>query len=242
MSSEHDAYSEQPESPPEGAAQRALAPRLILIGGVVSALLASALLLAVAAAGRIAAQRGARASTTPSPAVATATPSPSPTPRTGFLVYTDSADGFLVQYPQNWAVDSSATPVIQFSDDSNETGYVMQVALPAPSALPGGGGDPAKADTWVNYELNIFAQKYPQNFILLNSGITTREIGGVTWQSGAGLITNNSSGIRLQVYATVYQGKPYLINLLAAQDRFSAGTQEYFEPMLNSFAFLKAAP
>lgn len=242
MSSEYDEYSKQPERPPEGTAQRALAPRLILIGGVVSALLASALLLAISAAGRIAAERGANSSTTPSPLVATPTPSPSPTPQTGFLVYTDTANGFLVQYPQNWSVDSSATPVIQFSDDSNETGYVLQVALPSSSSLPGAGGDPSKADTWVNYELNIFAQKYPQNFILLNSGMTTREIGGVTWQSGAGLITNNSSGIHLQVFATVYKGKPYLINLLSAQDRFSAGTLEYFDPMLNSFAFLNAAP
>ncbi len=240
MSSEYDEYSKQPENPRSGTQQRALAPRLILIGGVVSALLASALLLAIAGAGRIAAQRDIGGSTPLT--VATVTPSPSPTPQTGFLVYSDKANGFLVQYPQNWSVDSSAAPVIQFSDDSNETGYVMQVALPAASALPDTRSDPAKATTWVNYELNIFAQKYPQNFILLDSGVTTREIGGVTWQSGAGLITNNSSGIHLQVYATVYQGKPYLINVLAAQERFDAGTLEYFDPMINSFAFLTAAP
>lgn len=240
MSSEYDKYSSQPESPRQGTPQRALTPSLILIGGVVSALLASALLLAIAGAGRIAAQRDT-GNVTPA-TVATATPSPSPTPQTGFLVYSDKANGFLVQYPQNWSVDSSAAPVIQFSDDSNETGYVMQVALPAASALPDASSDPAKATTWVNYELNIFAQKYPQNFILLDSGVTTREISGVIWQSGEGLITNNSSGIHLQVYATVYQGKPYLINVLAAQDRFSAGTLAYFDPMINSFAFMNAAP
>lgn len=240
MSSEYDEYSTQPENSPQGTAQRARAPQLILIGGVVSALLASALLLAIAAAGRIAAQRDTGGATPMS--VVTAAPSPSPTPQTGFLVYSDNANGFLVQYPQNWSVDSSAAPVIQFSDDSNETGYVMQVALPSPSALPDASSDPASATTWVNYELNIFAQKYPQNFILLNSGMTTREIGGITWQSGAGLITNNSSGIRLQVYATVYRGKPYLINLLSAQDRFSAGTLEFFDPMLSSFAFMTTAP
>ena len=240
MSSEYEKYSTEQDKPDQGTAQRALTPRLILIGGVISALLASALLLAVAGAGRIAAQRNT-GSSTPLPAV-TATPSPSPTPQTGFLVYTDKTNGFLVQYPQTWSVDSTASPVTQFSDDSNETGYVMQVALPPPSALPDSNSDPAKATTWVNYELNIFAQKYPQNFILLDSGVTTREIGGVVWQSGAGLITNNSSGIHLQVYATVYQGKPYLINLLSAQDRFSAGTLEFFDPMMSSFAFVSAAP
>ena len=246
MPSENEERPASPEGLSPGQSQepapRALAPRLILLGGVVSALIASALLLAIAGAGRIAAERDTSGST-PSPlATATATPSPSPTPQTGFLVYSDKADGFVVQYPQNWSVDSTAAPVIQFSDDSNETGYVMQVALPSPSALPDASSDPASATTWVNYELNIFAQKYPQNFILLDSGSQTREIDGVMWQSGAGLITNNSSGIHLQVYATVYHGKPYLINLLCAQERYNAGALEYFDSMLNSFAFLNAAP
>lgn len=237
MSSEYDEYSKQSESESRPAAQRTLAPQLILIGGVISALLASALLLAIAGAGRIASRRDANSPTPP--VSATVTPSPSPTSQAGFTVYSDKTNGFVVQYPRNWSVDSTA-PVIQFSDDSNETGYVMQVALPTSAALPANSVDPALATTWVNYELNIFAQKYPQNFILLDSGVTTRVIGGVTWQSGAGLVTNNSSGIHLQVYATVYQGRPYLINLLSAQDRFSAGTLEFFDPMLSSFAFLPA--
>ncbi|HEX9037030.1 MAG TPA: hypothetical protein VF808_08585 [Ktedonobacterales bacterium] len=237
MSSGYDEYSQHSSSPSRPEAQRPLAPQLILIGGVISAVLASALLLAVAAAGRIASGRD----TGPVAPAVTATPSPSPTPQTGFLVYADKANGFEVQYPKTWSVDSTS-PVVQFSDDSNETGYVMQVALPQSSELPNQNSDPTLASTWVNYELNIFAQKYPQNFILLESGVTSREIGGVTWQSGAGLITNNSSGIHLQVYATVYQGKPYLINLLSAQDRFTAGTIEFFDPMLTSFSFLAPSP
>jgi hypothetical protein len=238
MSSESGQSTAPPESVPPQVERRALAPRLILIGGVVSALIASALLLAVAGAGRIAAQRGGD---TVAISSATATLSPSPTPQTGFQVYSDTTDGFVIQYPKSWTVDSTASPVIQFSDDSNETGYVAQVATPADSTLSATNGDPTSATTWVNYELNIFAEKYPQNFILLNSGQTTRVIGGAVWQSGAGLITNNSSGIHLQVYATVYKGKPYLINLLSAQDRFSAGSLEFFDPMLASFAFLETA-
>lgn len=236
-------YDEHTPPPPYAAHEeggRALAPRLILLGGVVSALVASLLLLAIAGATRITARRDA-SSATPSPQ-STITPSPSPSPEIGFRLYTDKTNGFLVQYPERWSIDSSAAPVIQFSDNSTETGYVMQVALPSPASLTSSTSDPTKATTWVNYELNTFAQKYPQNFILLNSGSETRDIGGVLWQSGAGLITNNSSGIHLQVYATVYQGKPYLINLLCAQDRFSAGSLEYFDPMLSTFAFLNNAP
>lgn len=229
----------EPAAPPiasgESEERQALAPRLILIGGVVSALVASLLLLLVAGTAHITRQPGGVAYVTDPPTV---TPSPSPTEQVGFQVYTDTTDGFVIQYPRSWSIDSSAAPVIQFSDNSNETGYVAQVATLAGTTLTDPTSDPTNAKSWVNYELNIFAQKYPQNFILLNSGQTTREIGGVMWESGAGLITSNSSGIHLQVYATVYHGKPYLINLLSAQDRFTAGSLEFFDPMLASFAFL----
>jgi hypothetical protein len=194
------------------------------------------MLLLVAGTAHITRQPGGVAYVTDPPTV---TPSPSPTEQAGFQVYTDAPDGYVMQYPKSWSLDSSSPPVVQFSDNSTETGYVAQVGTPTDAALTDPTKDTSSATTWVNYELNIFAQKYPQNFILLNSGQTTRVIGGVIWQSGAGLITNNSSGIHLQVYATVYNGKPYLINLLSAQDRFTAGSLEFFDPMLASFAFLK---
>lgn len=52
--------------------------------------------------------------------------------------------------------------------------------------------------------------------------------------------TGCSTGSCLQVVvlATVYHGKPYIISLLTSSDRFEAGDIEFFQPMLNSFAFL----
>ncbi|GEM_PF-3364489 len=47
--------------------------------------------------------------------------------------------------------------------------------------------------------------------------------------------------IQVVVLATVYQGRPFIINLLTSSDRFAAGNIEYFQPMLNSFEFLPTA-
>jgi hypothetical protein len=131
---------------------------------------------------------------------------------------------------------------MQFADDSNETGYAMQVALPGASALANPPQDVTNPSAWVEYELSYLQSKYPQNFVRLSDGQTSRTIGGIVWQGGAGLITNNSAGIRVQVYATVYHGRPYIINLLSASDRFSAGMIEFFSPMLNNFAFTPQTP
>ncbi|MEO7001140.1 MAG: PsbP-related protein [Ktedonobacterales bacterium] len=47
-----------------------------------------------------------------------------------------------------------------------------------------------------------------------------------------------STCIRVEVYATVYNGRPYIITLLASDDRFAAGSIEFFQPMLQSYEFL----
>jgi hypothetical protein len=63
-------------------------------------------------------------------------------------------------------------------------------------------------------------------------------IGGEAWQTGGLLVTGSDPSICVQVYATVYNGKPYIITLSAYNDRFIAGNIEFFTPMLKSFQFL----
>jgi hypothetical protein len=114
----------------------------------------------------------------------------------------------------------------------------MQVALPGSTTIANPPADASNPSAWVEYEMSYLQNKYPQNFVRLSDGQTSRTIGGVVWQGGAGLITNNNAGIRVQVFATVYHGRPYIINLLSVADRFSAGMIEFFSPMLNTFVFL----
>lgn len=241
MPSEYDEYSTQATQDTEGEASsawRRLTPRAAFIAALACTLIASSLLFVFANNGHITAE--GQAVPTPTAPAPTFTPSPTVASE-GFQLYTDRADGFTIQYPDGW-IASPLNPGMQFADDSNETGYAMQVALPVASSLDNPPQDGANPSAWVEYELSYLQSKYPQNFVRLSNGETSRVIGGVTWQGGAGLITNNSAGIRVQVFATVYHGRPYIINLLAVSDRFSAGEIEFFNPMLNKFVFTTTTP
>lgn len=238
MSSEYDEYSTSPQGSVTPPNRPPYTARALFVVTLACALVASSLLFALAGSGHITAQ-GQTGATTPS-ASPTPTQTLTPSAALGFQLYTDKADGFSIQYPDGW-IPSPLNPGMQFADDSNETGYAAQVVLPGAATIvdpPQNVNDPA---AWVAYELNFLESKYPQNFVRLTSADQSRVIGGATWQSGAGLITNSSSGIRIQVYATVSNGRPYIINLLAVSDRFSAGMIEYFSPMLNSYQFTPAS-
>ncbi|HEX8996904.1 MAG TPA: PsbP-related protein [Ktedonobacterales bacterium] len=237
MPSEYDEYSALQKGKAVPPIQRMLTPRATFIVALACTLIASSLLFVLADSGHITAE--GQIATTPTAAAPTATASPT-VAALGFQLYNDRADGFTIQYPDGW-IASPLNPGMQFADDSNETGYAVQVALPGSSTLATPPQDVNNPSAWVEYELSYLQSKYPQNFVRLSDGQTTRTIGGVQWQGGAGLITNNSSGIRVQVFATVYHGRPYLINLLSVSDRFSAGMIEFFNPMLNNFAFSPAA-
>ena len=225
------------ETPSAPGRSRAVAPWIAAMGSV---LLLGALLLLLADAGPPS-LAGGQAQTRP-----TATPSPSPTatliptatPNGGFQVYRDQADGFLIQYPIGW-VSSPASPGIEFADDEKAPEYIMQVLLPSNSAVPGLDGTDHDATTLVNYEMDRLASQWPQGaFSRVPGPVPTERIGGVTWQGATGLISSNQTRIRVQVYATLYQGKPYVINVLASDERYSLGNVEYFTTMLHSFVFL----
>ncbi|MDE3230637.1 MAG: hypothetical protein KGO05_12230 [Chloroflexota bacterium] len=235
MAGEYDKYSgnqrNATDAPPY---QRMLTPRVTFIVALVCTLLASSLLFVLADSGHITAE--GQLGSTPTATAPTVTVSPT-IAALGFQLYTDHSDGFIIQYPNGW-IASPLNPGMQFADDSNETGYALQVALPGASTLVNPPRNVADPSAWVQYELAYLQSKYPQNFIPLTDGQTSRVIGNVMWQGGAGLITNNSAGIRVQVFATVYKGRPYIINLLSISDRFTAGTIEFFSPMLDSFIFI----
>lgn len=244
---------------------RALSPRVAFVVALTCACVASALLFALANTGHSTAAGQ-------TVAVATATPNgATPTPTNaapGFMLFTDRADGFSIQYPSAWTY-SPQHPGVQFADDNNETGYTVLVTPPSGVTLAGPTQDSSDPAAWVNYELSHLRTIYPNNFISVSDGETTREIGGVTWSGGAGVITNvtgqsatptagatatpsvtptatpnisRGSGIRVQVFATVYNNQPYIIDLVSVADRFPAGRLEFFDPMLNSFRFTTATP
>jgi hypothetical protein len=238
MPSEYDEYSASRDGKVISPTRHLLTPRATFIIALACTLIASSLLFVLADSGHITAE--GQIATTPTAPPPTATASPT-VAALGFQLFNDRADGFTIQYPDGW-IASPLNPGMQFADDSNETGYAMQVALPSSTTLANPPQDVTNSSAWVDYELNYLESKYPQNFVRLSTGEKSRVMGGVTWQGGAGLITNNSSGIRVQVFAVVYHGQPYIINLLSVSDRFSAGEIEFFNPMLNNFTFTATTP
>jgi len=189
----------------------------------------------------------------PTQAPPTATASPTPTLIPGFQFVADAEDGFTFQAPKDWTC-AETNPGIECRDDADAPNYKAQVQLPGDWTVPGGQPNAEDASPWVNYALNAFSETPGQVFERVPGPASTVVINGVRWQTGGGLISvDMSSGdatgpggtptatppihIRVQVYATIHNGKPYLIALYSTDDQFTAATKNYFGPMLGSFQF-----
>jgi hypothetical protein len=91
--------------------------------------------------------------------------------------------------------------------------------------------------------MQSFANLYAGNFQQDAGPLPAATFAGSTWQTGRGVISDqvgqvSQASIRVQVYATIYQGKPYIISLYAADGTFSVADTVYFQPMRESFEFL----
>lgn len=219
--------------------------RLSLIAAVACFVILVTLLLLFTGAGRTTAgttppKMRPTATITPSP---TATIIPSPTAMVGFKVYTDLPDSFVLQYPMSWVYHPIEPNLgVEFDDSGdNNSNYTMQILVPGDATTPGPGVSPDDAVAWVQYEMDQLA-KIPGTLQRETGPIPARQIGGQVWQSGIARISQGTTVIRVQVYATVQNGKPYIINVLAVDDHFAGASQQYFEPMLGSFQFLPPTP
>jgi hypothetical protein len=198
---------------------------------------------------------GAGAAHPTPPPTATQTPTPAPTPTStlpagveilpGFALYQDVSSGFLVQYPVTWPKPATDPNLgVQFADSANldTARYVVQVNQPDPltSGVATGPDPNTAAAAWVNFELTNFQQTEEAHgftFTRTPGPIPAAMIGGQVWQTGTAVISGQDLTLQVYVYATIHNGKPYVINLLASSDVFSAGQKDYFDPMLKSFHF-----
>lgn len=185
----------------------------------------------------------AAATATPSPrptATATAAPFVTPTPIPGFDVYVDRADGFLMQYPLGWSA-AYESPGAEFvlEDATGSPTYWVQIDIAGAWTSPGQTQGRDGAAAWVNFALNSIAQLYPVgSFERLDTPTSSMTIGGVPWDTGSALIT--SSDVRVQVFAAIHGGKPYVISLFAPSNDFDNAMAQDFSPMLQSFSFVSA--
>ncbi|HEV7126006.1 MAG TPA: hypothetical protein VGN32_01040 [Ktedonobacterales bacterium] len=176
------------------------------------------------------------ATRTPLP-TATASGTPLPTAMPGFTVFVDPTAGFWLQYPSTWQEQKNDAGV-QVFDNPTANSYVLQVYHEDPNNCPA--VDPKTAAAcWVDFYLSQWQQQEQiQNYVRLTGPTAPAMFGAQIWQTGVATFGPADTPDRIQVYATVYQGQPYIIEVAAPADLFAAGDQLYFRPMLATFQFL----
>jgi hypothetical protein len=179
---------------------------------------------------------------TPTPAMTTPTPTPTavasstptavstPTPDPGFI-WCDAVctnNGFLVEYPQNWQQGPAMNaPGIQVTNPAQSDVYAAFKA-PGPST-----------DTASNIVANDLQTNYASEpgYTVTQPNPTTTTISGETWATSVANYQLNGQLERVTVYATVHQGKAYIIELEAPDSQFDIMNNQYFELMIGKFQF-----
>jgi hypothetical protein len=183
---------------------------------------------------------------TPTP-TATPTPTPSPTPSAtplpspmaGYKLYPDFHNEFYIEYPEQWTATPQSSGV-ELADDPKSPAYDVQVLIPSTWSGPDQTQSGDDAAAWVNYVLTDFygGERLPGSFTRTPGSQPPATFGGATWQTGGGVFTTGQMRYRVQVYATIRDSKPYVINLAASDDQFDHGRDQYFLPILRTFTFL----
>ena len=182
-------------------------------------------------------------SPTPSPTVAPSpTPSPTvvptPAPDAGFAWCGSNCSqyGFMTEFPTGWS-GSPATnsPGVQFTNPALTT---ADAAFKAPGATGANPNDVLMNDLQTNFAAKPgYAQPTPPP-------AANATIGGAPWYAVATTFNDEQNQqVHLEVYATVYQGKAYIIELQApnGSNQFDSIKQQYFVNMLVKYQFLPAA-
>jgi hypothetical protein len=152
---------------------------------------------------------------------------PTPTPDPGFTFCTQCAsNGFQVEYPQNWQQgQTSDTTGVKFTNPSTQDQY-------AAFKTPG---------TTTQTANDLVTSDLQSNFHVTPTTLSTTTIGGETWAYGVAYYPPQSNAPeQVEVFATVHQGKAYIIELQALEKDFVNVNNQYFEKMLGSFQFVQS--
>jgi hypothetical protein len=178
-------------------------------------------------------------SPTPTPVPSpTAAPTPPPDPGFAWCDTTCTTNGYLVEYPASWQQGQTPDATgVQFTNPEQKDEY---------AAFKTSGVTNSSANKLIDSDLQTnFANKPGYQLTTPNSASTTTTIGGETWTYEIATYQNpdqNNTTEQIAVYATVHQGKAYIIELQAPQNLYNTVNTQYFEVMLNRFQFQSATP
>jgi hypothetical protein len=167
------------------------------------------------------------------------TPSPAPTPAAdaGFAWCGTNCNqyGFTTEFPVDWqGIPIPNTPGVQFTNPTMPN-------VSASFKTPGPTGD-TPANVLMNDVQNTFGSQ-PGYAAPTPPATANATIGGAAWYAISTSYNTQNQPIRVEVYATVYQGKAYLIELQApaSNDQFDSVKQQFFVNMLVKFQFQPTA-
>ena len=163
------------------------------------------------------------------------TPSPSPTPSptatadTGFVLCdtTCTTNGFTIEYPTGWLQSTPDTSTIEFNSPTQTDVYAL---FRTPGMTSSNANNLVMTDLTNNYAMKKTGYVAP-------TSTSNTNIGGANWTYAIAMYQLNGATERVEVFATVYQNKAYIIELQAPDAQFDTLNTSYFEPMLNRFQF-----
>ncbi len=141
---------------------------------------------------------------------------------------TCTSNGFSVEYPGAWLQKPTS--------DSTGTQFANPSQLDEFAAFKTPGITTMNAGQLVNSDLNNFSSQ-PGYIAPTPTPSSNATIGGENWSYQIAYYQLNSQTERIEIYATVHQGKAYIIELQALDTQFDAVNTQYFERMLVRFQF-----
>lgn len=162
---------------------------------------------------------------TPSP---TAVPTPAPDANFSWCGSACTANGFIVEYPNGWnQSQTSGQTGVQFLNPAQQDVYA-HFKVPGTQAS-------SNASTLVDADLQSGYASQPGYVAPTTKAVTT--IGGETWTYAIAYYQLNNQKERVEVFATIHQGKGYVIELQAPDSQFDTLNTQYFETMIARFQF-----
>lgn len=182
-------------------------------------------------------QATATAAPTPSP-MPSPTPSPTPTVAATATPAPDAnftwcgtqctQNGYQIEYPDTWTPGAAQNqPGVQFTNAGDVDTIYAAVKTP--------GSNATSASELVTDDTSNFSSQTGYQSPQTLPSVT---IGGANWNAAVLYYQLNGHVEQVNIYATIYQGKGYVMELQAAQDQFSSTNTQDFTPMLNSFQFV----
>jgi hypothetical protein len=175
----------------------------------------------------------ATATPSPTPTIAV-TPTPAPDANFSWCAGQCTQNGFLIEVYQGWGTQATTDQGVQFLNPDQQT----YVAVKAPT------GSSSPTDLINNDLQEVASQNSATPTTPLSACPSQPPIGGNSWTCETTTLQTNGQNqtmLETMIYATIYQGKAYVIELVASQDTFTTNQNTYFMPMLNSFKFVAPA-